>query len=217
MPENILLLPIIDSLNSCNSELIISFLLPLIFSISLFKTFNLKSQKIIFIPSIIFILVVFLIQIIWFLGFLSPLVSGFMVNASLIMKAFDILLIIFILSILVGFYSLYKKTTFSFNTKILAILPILFSIFLSAIYKLHGLICHGAVSLAFSQAIRETSFEFLYYLVYSLIMILPFIVILLILKPLIKYLSRLSERNQRITFSIIYIASILFVFLLRVV
>jgi len=216
MPENILLLPIIDLLNSCNFELMISFLLLLIFSISLSKTFNLRSQKIIFIPSAIFIVVVFLIQVMWFLGFLFPLVPKVMANTPLIMKTVDVMLVIFILGILGGFYSLYKRATLSFNNKILAILPIIFSLFLSTIYKLHGLICQGAIPLAFSQAIREKSFEFVYCLVYGLVIILPFIVILLILKPLIKHVNRLSERNQKIVFSIIYIVSILFVFLLRV-
>jgi len=215
MPENILLLPIIDLLSSCNFELMLSFLLLLIFLISLFKTFNLKSQKIIFIPSAIFIIVVFLIQMMWFLGFLFPLMSRFMANAPLIIKAVDVILVIFILGILSGFYSLYKRATLSFNNKILAILPIIFSLFLSTTYKLHGLICQGAVSLAFSQMIREKSFEFVYYLVYGLVIILPFIVILLILKPLIKHVNRLNERNQKIVLSIIYMLSILFIFLLR--
>jgi len=215
MPQNILLLPIIDLLNSCNFELAISFLLLLIFSISLFKTFNFKSQKIIFIPSIIFIILVFLVQMMWFLGFLLSMVPHFMANAPLIMKAVDVILIIFILGILGGFYSLYKKTTFSFNNKTLVILPIIFSLFLSTTYKLNGLICQGAISLVFSQTIGEASSGFFYYLIYSLIMILPFIVILLILKPLIKCLNKLSERNQKITLSIVYIVSILFVFLLR--
>lgn len=192
------IIPLLDAIESCSINILLSFIVLLFFTIFLSRVFNIKDRKRFMLePAAIFLIIVFFIQFISFFR-LDDILYFVLSSTQPFIVIIKGLALVIAITALLGEYTLVKKFELRLSEKVLLAVLVVTSICFSVIYKSMGTVCVASYSVVFSTMVRGSGLELFYYFLYSLIVLLPFFITFAIFYFLVGFLDKASPKLKKV-------------------